>query len=170
MSSGLHPSPSIPLPQTEREAFVPLRVLCLGNDLLADDALGIVAAERLRTRLPASVEVAATTETGFRLLDYLLYAHRVIVVDTILTGHAPPGTVLVVREDDVRQVPGGSPHYVGLFEALDIGRMLQQPVPEEMLIVAVEGDDLRTVGGGMGEAVRAALPRVLALVEEMAQS
>lgn len=170
MSSGLRCLSSFPLPETERGAFVPVRVLCLGNDLLADDALGIVAAERLRPRLPDFVEVTATTETGFRLLDYLLYARRVIVVDTILTGRAPPGTVFVVREKDVRQVSGGSPHYVGLFEALDAGRVLQQPVPEEMVIVAVEGDDLRTVGGAMGDAVREALPRVLALVEELVES
>lgn len=161
---------AVPLPDTEREDYVPFRILCLGNDLLADDALGIVAADLLRTRLGDDCEVVATTETGFRLLDYLLHARRMIVVDTVMTGQAPPGTVYIVEEDDLRDTPGGSPHYVGLFEALAAGRMLQQPVPDEMVIVVVEGGDCRTVGGDMGAAVQDALPRVVDLIERIVQS
>jgi hydrogenase maturation protease len=145
-------------------------VLCLGNDLLADDALGIVAAERLRRRLPTGVEVVATTETGFRLLDYLVHARRVIVVDTVVTGCASPGTVYLVGEDDLRDTPGGSPHYVGLFEALAVGRELGEAVPDEMVIVVVEGGDCRTVGGRMGAATAKAIPVVVELVERIVAS
>ncbi|MEE8192989.1 MAG: hydrogenase maturation protease [Gemmatimonadales bacterium] len=161
---------SVPLPDTERDDSAPFRILCLGNDLLADDALGIVVADLLRTRLGDDCEVVATTETGFRLLDYLLHARRMIVVDTVMTGQAPPGTMYIVEEDDLRDTPGGSPHYVGLFEALAVGRMLQQPVPDEMVIVVVEGGDCRTVGGDMGAAVKDAVPRVVDLIERIVQS
>ena len=162
--------PTVPLPETRRTEYTGVRVLCLGNDLLADDALGIVAAQRLRRRLPPRVEVVATTETGFRLLDYLVYAHRLIVVDTVVTGCAEPGTIYLVREEDVRDASGGSPHYVGLFEALELGRMLGEPVPREMVIVVVEGGDCRTVGGRMGAATREAVPRVVGLVERIVRS
>jgi hydrogenase maturation protease len=162
--------PSVPLPDTQRSEYAAVRVLCLGNDLLADDALGIVAAHELRRRLPDAVEVCATTETGFRLLDYILYARRLIVVDTVMTGCAEPGTLYLVREEDVRDTSGGSPHYVGLFESLDVGRALGEPVPDEMVIIVVEGGDCRTVGGKMGDAARAAIPKVVDLVERIVES
>jgi Ni,Fe-hydrogenase maturation factor len=78
--------------------------------------------------------------------------------------------VYVVEESDLRDTPGSSPHYVSLFEALAAGRMLQLPVPDEMLIVVVESDDCRTVGAEMGMAVQDALPRVVDLVEQIVQS
>ena len=68
------------------------RVLCLGNELLADDALGAVVAEQLRELLPGTAEVVFTSAMGFDLLDDVLGASRLLVVDTIETGTRPPGT------------------------------------------------------------------------------
>jgi hydrogenase maturation protease len=149
---------------------VPIRVLCLGNDLLADDALGIVVADRVRETLPDEIEVIDTMETGFGLMEYLLDARRMVVVDTVMTGTAPPGTVYVVCEEDVKQVSGGSPHYIGLFEGLELGRMLDLRVPVELVIVAVEGSDVRTVGGLMSEAVHDSIPAVVQRVKEIVHS
>ena len=47
------------------------RILCLGNELLADDAFGLVAAEELRRRFP-QMDVVFTTDSGFHLLDNLI--------------------------------------------------------------------------------------------------
>ena len=47
-----------------------IRILCLGNELLADDAFGLVAAEELRRRFP-QLDVVFTTDSGFHLIDYL---------------------------------------------------------------------------------------------------
>ena len=64
--------------------FAPVRVLCLGNDLLADDSLGGVVAERLRKHLPPPVGIVFTPNTGFSLLDDMMDAQRLVVVDTVL--------------------------------------------------------------------------------------
>jgi hydrogenase maturation protease len=177
----------------------PVRVLCLGNDLIADDALGIAAARSLCLRLagagrprsagpafdPAAtmrtfdhpragvVEVVETALTGMYLLEAVTGASRLIVVDSVVTGSAEPGTVEVLGEEDFADAPaGGSPHYIGLFEALDLARGLGLDVPDEVVIVAVEAGDFFTVGGGMTAAVGAAVPvvvdRVLALLEGVA--
>lgn len=142
-----------------------LRVLCLGNSLLADDAFGLLVAERLCAQEP-HMDVAEATTTGFDLLDYTLGADRLLVVDTFKSGALPPGAVSVFREEDVRSVPGGSPHYVGLFEALRLGKELGLPVPEEVTIIAVEPADCLTVGGPMHPAVRGALDAVLDLIRK----
>ena len=142
------------------------RILCLGNSLLADDAFGLVVAEELRKQRP-DLDVCESTASGFDLLDSTLGARRLIVVDTWQSGTVPPGTVSVFHEGEVRNTPGGSPHYIGLFEALRLGRALNLAVPEEVAIVAVEPADCLTVGGKMHDAVRAAITEVVAKVAEM---
>jgi hydrogenase maturation protease len=146
------------------------RLLCLGNDILADDALGIRAAERLRERMPGTVDVVTCMESGIRLMDYLVGVPRVIVIDTVQTGRVPPGTVLVLREEDVAFTPGTSAHYIGLFETLALGRKLELPVAREIAIIAVEASDCQTLGGEMAPAVRDAIPVVIARVEEICTS
>ena len=142
------------------------RVLCLGNALLADDALGPEVARRLRHHSLDDREVMETAETGFYLLEYVLGCSRLIVIDVIASGAGPPGTIYQLREQDVASPPGASPHYVGLFETVAVARGLGLPVPTEITVFAVEAADLTTIGGAMSEAVCRALPGVLAAVEE----
>ena len=144
-----------------------IRVLCLGNDLLADDAFGCLAAEHLRRRVPGAVDVVFSTDGGFSLMDHLEGVKLLVVIDVVMTGKADPGTVSVYREEDLRSAPGGSPHYVGLFESLALGRMLGLPMPEEVVFVVVEAADCLTIGGAMHPAVRSALPAVTERVEEI---
>ena len=140
----------------------------MGNELLADDALGAVVAEELHQILPGTLEVVFTSAMGFDLLDDVLGASRLLVVDIIETGTRPPGTVHLLREEDVQPVPGESLHYIGLFETLKLGRKLQLEVPQEVVIIAVEPGDCLTVGGAMTPAVREAVPVVVNLVQRLA--
>ncbi len=146
---------------------ISIRLLGLGNDILSDDAFGFVVAQQVRQLLSDEVEVVCSSAGGFHLMDDVLGASRLIVVDTVLTGAAEPGTVYVLREEDVQTFPGGSPHYVGLFETLALGRKLSLSAPQEVVIVAVEAADCLTVGGAMHPAVQAAVPVVVNLVQDV---
>jgi hydrogenase maturation protease len=154
----MHPLSRLPPPDRRRLAA---RVLCLGNELLADDALGAAVAAELAPQVPEGVEVVFTPLTGFYLLEYLLDSPRLIVVDTVVSGAAPPGAIRALREEDLQTPPGGSPHYVGLFEPLAAARALGLAVPGEITLLVVEAADCSTVGGGMHPAVKAAVPRVV---------
>jgi hydrogenase maturation protease len=110
------------------------------------------------------MEVLSTPETGFHLLDYALNVSRLIVVDTVVTGSAPPGTIYEFRDTDLKSPPGGSPHYVGLIEALAVARHLRLPAAEEVLILAVEATNCSTVGEDMHPAVVAAIPVLIKIV------
>ena len=116
-----------------------------------------------------TVEVLETALTGMYLLEAVLGASRLIVVDTIVTGSVDPGTVLELKEGDLVGAPGGSPHYIGLFETLELARALGLEVPSEVDILAVEAGDCTTVGGAMTAPVTAAVPlvveRAMALIE-----
>ncbi len=165
----------------------PVLVLCLGNELISDDALGVVAARGLASRLadagtalplasafdPAltawafdvpgvgPVEVAETALTGMYLLDAVVGASRLIVLDSVVSGTVAPGTVLELSEEDLAGPRGGSPHYVGILETLDLARGLGLQVPDDVVILAVEAGDATTIGGGLTPPVEAALPAVV---------
>lgn len=144
-----------------------IRILALGNDLLADDAFGWVVGEELLRMMPSEVEVTCASTAGFNLLEEILGVTHLLVIDTVLTGREPPGTIFLWRGEEVQVVPGNSPHYVGLFEVLELGRGMHLPVPEEVVILAVEAADCTTVGGPMHPDVQAAIPVVAALAREI---
>lgn len=165
----------------------PTRVLCLGNDLIADDGVGPVVACSLGQRLalaaaaaPAEstvdpavtvrayelprvgrVELVETALTGMYLLDAVVGASRLIVIDSVVTATAEPGTVLVLREQDLDGPRGSSPHYIGILETLELARALGLAAPTDVAIVAVEAGDAWTVGGSMTDGVGASVPTVV---------
>ena len=138
-----------------------VRVLGLGNEILGDDALGIVVAREAEARFGKQVDVVASSQAGFHVMDEMLGVSRLLVVDSIRTGAAKPGTVYVLDEHAIGPVPGVSSHSLGIFEVLAVARRLGLPAPAECVILAVEAADCTTVGGSMNPDVAAAIPVVL---------
>src|ERR1035438_922772 len=68
-----------------------IRLLGLGNDILADDALGILVARQAEARFGGQVDVVSSSQAGFHVMDQLLGVSRLVVVDSIQTGTAKPG-------------------------------------------------------------------------------
>jgi len=147
-----------------------IRLLALGNEILADDAFGILAARQIEELALPNLEVVCTAESGLHLLDYVQNVTHLIVVDTIQTGRADPGALYILREGDIQSAPGGSPHFIGLFETLALGRKLGLSVPDQVTILAVEPADCLTLGGPVHPAVQAAIPRVVRLIQDIAQN
>ena len=139
------------------------RILCLGNDLLADDALGRAAAEHLAGSAGPHLEVVYAAGTGFALLDHLVDAPPLLVlIDAIHTGLAQPGTIHEFAAADLAAPAGPSPHYVGVLETLQLARALALGAPDRVSILAVETADESTIGGAMHPLVAAAIPEVCA--------
>ena len=113
------------------------------------------------------MDVVTSSASGFALLDEVTGARRLLVVDTVLTGAVPPGSLRVLTEDQVRATPGGSPHFLGLFDVLGAARALGMPVPGEVIILAVEAFDCMTFGGAMHAAVESAVSPAVDLLGEL---
>jgi len=128
-------------------------ILGLGNDLLSDDAVGIVAARRLCAVVGGCTDVVECSAAGLALLDVLVGYNRVIILDATSSGDHPPGTVFEMAVDDLRPLARLSPHYAGLPEVLSIGKSLGLDLPREISIFAVEIADCLTIGGGLSEPV-----------------
>ncbi len=141
-------------------------VIGLGNDLLADDAVGILAARELKERLEGKADVVETAEHGVVLLDHFIGYDKAIVVDAIKTGKNSPGTVLEIDPGKLMPAANPSPHFTGLPELFVLARQFEVEFPTEVRIVAMEVEDLYTLGGEMTPAVRDSLPELVRRVEE----
>lgn len=141
-------------------------IMGLGNDLLGDDAVGILAAAELSKTAGEAVEVRQSRAAGLALLDEFTGYDRVIIIDAIHTGEHPPGTVLDMSIEDLRLIPGTSPHYVGLPEVVTIGGRLELPMPEKVRILAVEIPKYLEIGGCLSEPVASALADVIRRVRK----
>jgi hydrogenase maturation protease len=142
-----------------------LLVVGLGNDLLADDAVGVLAARELETRLAGRADVVATALHGVALLDVFLGYERAIVIDAIETGEHAPGTVVEIDTATLRPIASPSPHYVGLPEMLALAEQLGLEFPKTIRVFAVEVADPYTIGGAMSPEVERAVSEVCAKVE-----
>jgi hydrogenase maturation protease len=142
-------------------------VLGLGNDLLGDDAAGLLAARALRDAFdPEQAEVIETSLCGIALLDHFIGYQKAVIIDAIKTGKHPPGSIIELQPEDLSAVAAPSPHYAGLPEMMALAKQLSLAFPEEIKIFALEVVDPYTIGGAVSEAVTKALPSLVERVGE----
>jgi len=139
-------------------------VLCLGNDILGDDGIGILAAEKLTGLIDDRADVVATALHGAALLDLLVGYKQVIIIDAIKLTGFPVGSVIELNLDELRTVGSPSPHFTGLPELISLAEQMQLDFPEEIKIFAVEVDDPYTVGKQMNPAVVGSLRKLIPCV------
>jgi len=133
----------------------PYLILALGNDLLGDDAVGLLAARALRPDVQDVADVVETGEAGLALLELMEGYERALLLDAVWTRRAPPGTVLEFSPADFSEVVAPSPHYAGLPEVLALARRLDLPFPGEIRILGLEVENLWTFTEELTPAVDA---------------
>lgn len=145
-------------------------VLGIGNVLWADEGFGVRAVEALHDawEMPAGVELLDGGTQGLNLLEPVLRARRVLVLDAIDFDLAP-GTLRVLRDRDVPAwgATKMSLHQQSFHELLSI-LDLQGRFPQPLLLIGVQPQCLSDFGGSLSAEVRAQLPRTVEMaVEEL---
>jgi hydrogenase maturation protease len=138
-------------------------VLGLGNDILTDDAVGLHVVRQLQHELAGQlpIDFRETTEMGLALLDFMTDYSVAVIVDSIQTGQAAPGFIHEVDAASLRKLTGRTPHFVGVGEALALGRELGLRMPEHVTIFAIEVADPFTLGTQMTPFLQSALPGIV---------
>jgi hydrogenase maturation protease len=154
----MEPSPQRP-PGKGTPRNKPVLVLGLGNDILRDDAAGLMVAREIRRRLSRSdaIEVQETSEMGLSLLDYIVGFDDLILVDAVQTEQAPPGFLHELDDTRLKVLPLVSPHFLGVGEVVALGRQLGLRVPRRVKIFAIEVKDPFTVKVGLTLPLRRVL-------------
>lgn len=140
-------------------------VICIGNELVADDAAGHAVFERL-AGCGARLEFCGVG--GVDLLPMLNGETDMIVVDCVQFG-APPGTVHKVPWDALpRSSSAISAHGLGLRETIEIGSMLYpDAMPARITLVGIEGRCFNRTREYMTPEVRAAIGVATSTVREL---
>ena len=150
--------------------MIAARIIGIGHLDRGDDALGRVAAARLKDSVPQGTEVLETDGEAGKLLDLFQGADTVIVIDACVSG-ARPGTVQRI-DAGVTHMPrwlgSASSHAIGLAESVELARVLGQ-LPKRLIVYAVEGASF-TLGAPLSSQVVAALDSLPAQIgEDLAQ-
>jgi hydrogenase maturation protease len=124
-------------------------VVGLGNPLMADDGLGLVALERLRLewRLPASVCLVDGGTWGMNLLPLVEDAERILFIDAIDLGR-PPGDLIRLEGDELPRFFAQklSPHQIDLREVLAVAE-LRGRLPRHLVAIGLQPGRLEMASG-----------------------
>lgn len=139
-------------------------ILGVGNILLSDEGFGVHVANRMmEMRLPENVSVVEGGTDGFRLLNIVTEADKLIVIDAI-KGGAEPGTIYRFNIDDINNVPKGfktSVHQIGILEVIDLSSLIgKRP---ETVVIGIEPKSLN-MGMELSEEIKSKIPKIIELV------
>ena len=132
-------------------------ILGIGNVLWADEGFGVRCVEHLNQNFvfPEHVELLDGGTQGIYLVQHVQECDVLIVFDAIDYG-LEPGTLKIVRDDDVPKFMGAkkmSLHQTGFQEVLAMAEFTGG-YPKELLLVGVQPQALEDFGGSLTEPVR----------------
>jgi hydrogenase maturation protease len=141
-------------------------MLGIGNILWADEGFGVRCVEHLAAQwqVPEGVSVMDGGTQGLYLLPYVQGAKRLIVFDAIDYG-LPPGTMKRVEGDEVPRFMGAkkmSLHQTGFQEVIAAADLTGQ-LPESLLLIGVQPEELEDYGGSLRPVVKARLDDAVAM-------
>ena len=126
-----------------------------------DDAVGLLAARRIRQEVGDRVEVIEAEMAGIDLMELMKGAHIVMLIDAARSGLAP-GTIH--RLDASAGPIGGqifprSSHAIGVSEAIELARAMEV-LPATVIVYGVEVGNTE-FGQPLSPSVATALDRVV---------
>ena len=146
-------------------------IIGLGNPILGDDGVGWVIAQNLNNQLAAdpSLEFEFLSLGGLSLMERLTGYPKVILIDALSSGKHPKGKVVSFPLSEVPDLTSGhtsSAHDTSLRNALVLGRSMGIDLPkdEDIIIVAIEAENVYDFSEELSPVVAAAIPEAENLV------
>lgn len=141
-----------------------LLILGIGNILWADEGFGVRCVEAMNAAYQFGGDVVLMDggTQGLYLLPYLEEARRLIVFDAVDYGRQP-GEMVIAQDDDVPRFMGVkkmSLHQTGFQEVIACAS-LGGKLPESMVLIGVQPEQLEDFGGSLRDSVKAQIPRAL---------
>ncbi len=144
-------------------------IICIGNDLVADDGVGHAVYHGLALReLPDCVRLKLAGLGGMALLEEFEGEDLLLVVDAVQFG-SRPGTVHLLSWEDLPESSSHvSCHGIGIREAIEVSRRLYPgKTPDRVFLVGIEGQCFDQLGEGLSAAVAASVEPAIEKIVEM---
>jgi hydrogenase maturation protease len=152
-------------------------VIGLGNPILGDDGVGWRVVEEIahKTADRNDIEVDTVSLGGLSLMERITGYTRVILVDSFFTGKKPIGTISLFPLTELPDLSSGHTtaiHDTSLRNALNVGRSMEISLPrdEDVLIVAIEAENVFDFSEILSPQVDAAVPQAVKAVLQLIES
>ena len=152
-------------------------VIGLGNPFLTDDGVGVLVAnqvqEQLSPELNKNVTVIEASVGGLRLMETMTGYDKVILIDAIMHGSgSEPGKIQRLTLEDLGSISptqhSASAHDTSLITALKAGELIGLELPQEIVIFAIEVENVMDFSEEPTPAVQKAIPVVTqAVLQEL---
>jgi len=141
-------------------------VLGLGNPILSDDSVGFRVIEQLKARFDKpGLTFAESSASGLSLLEVITGYDKLIIVDAIQTKGGQAGEIYRFTLDDfIDTRHSNSPHGLDLATAIELGKKLGEPLPQQIVIFAIEVADVTNFSESCTPEVKKAIPQAVAMV------
>lgn len=136
-------------------------LLGIGNDILGDDAVGLLAVRELKQEFEQYVSVGEAMMGGLKLVEVLEGYERVLILDAIMTGKNPPGTILEITKEEFNKTVAIAPHFVSLPEAIEFAKKIGMRFPEVIRILTMEIADPYLLTEEITPPIKNALPEFI---------
>lgn len=138
-------------------------ILGLGNEILGDDAFGLLVARSLKEAGAAvHADVVECSASGFRLLDYLEGYDRAILIDSYLCPERPLGEVLAFEiEDDRGPLPSSGSHFFSFPQTIAAGRAMGMHLPTRVTAYCAVIHGHEFSDKGISEALKPAVEEIV---------
>jgi len=149
-----------------------IAVVGLGSPIMCDDAVGLRVSQHIEDMHLEGVDCFQEAVGGLDILPVIHGYSMAIIVDAIQLGEYGPGTVLIYSESDFdEKINEAASHDVNLPTAMKIGRQMDPDImPEKIMYVAIEVEDIKTMTETMTpnveSAVESAGRAVIHLIDE----
>lgn len=136
-------------------------LLGIGNLLWADEGFGVRAVEALNREFafPSNVTLMDGGTQGLYLIEHIRAADILVVFDAVDYGLAP-GTMKLVEDGEVPKFLGAkkmSLHQTGFQEVLATADLFGD-LPQRILLVGVQPEQLEDYGGSLRPSVKSQIP------------
>jgi len=149
-------------------------VIGLGNPILTDDGVGVKVAYRLMEAVDdkehPEITIREASAGGLRLMEAMLGYKKVILIDAFLLDEqtTQPGKIHRLTLDDLQELSptqhSASAHDTTLVTALKAAREMGYAVPSEVIIFAVEVENILEFSENPTHKVAQAIPSVVEMV------
>jgi hydrogenase maturation protease len=139
-------------------------ILGMGNPILSDDGVGLLAAEKLRDRIPET-DVASSAMIGLSLFDLIIGYDTLFIIDAMTTREGKMGELKKIGEDDrYGTFHLFSSHGLNIFELMELGVRCGYDMPRLLAVYGIEIGNEVAFGEALSLALNEKLP---AIVEEI---
>ncbi len=141
-------------------------IIGVGNDLLGDDSVGLLVAEKLKNMKCEGVVVKKLIGHPMRVLEECLGFEKAVIIDSIRVSGLKEGEVLRLELPKM-EVEGSifSPHSIDIVSAYKIlKRIIPEQVPKELVVYGINVSQHVSFGNKISDSIRKLVDEVVALI------